>query len=624
MKLHKITATLTLSLLLATSLLSPPAYAAEATSPELENKASSKYEAMPVQYQYDDQAQAPTNKIDAPRFIYQNGIYRNPKAKKTNNASLMITGDLMCQYRQQTAVFQSDGKPYMTAEEVNTHKSEVDKAHAAALEERKKAEEALKHEGEAAGQNQPVTADKPDTSSSPTTDAQTAPKPTPVDPSADKPTPTAPTTPSTDGQNTPATDEQPTTPDTDEQPSPTKPVLPVVPPIDYGLIPQPTGTWDFSGSFTYVKDILQQGDLVIGNLETMLSQSSPLGMQLHRLEDKPYLNAPISYLDALKEAGYDLLTMANNHNCDTGVRGLRETIANVDHYKFMHTGLFADADTPRYLLVDVNGIKIGIVAYATYFNQKDDNFTEAGQDTLLNRFTYDTACADIAAARDAGAEFVIAFMHWGKENTNETTYNQERYARSVAKAGADYIVGSHPHALQRWEIIETNDDREVPVIYSMGNFISHMRYTVNNDTVILRLNLVRDETGKVVLDSHRLYPCKVYESLTVADPAAGNTAQLFLPTKTVTLHHVAVPYAEDFNDDILNDKHTTCKITAIDDKTPATLPAEIMIESYDRITKVFINRLMLPLPYTDAPSDDQVSLLPRILPNLRFVIKNRK
>ena len=310
-----------------------------------------------------------------------------------------------------------------------------------------------------------------------------------------------------------------------------------VPALDLGVIPQPEGTWNFCDSFVYTREILRRGDLVIGNLETMVSQSSPLGMQIHRLEDKPYLNAPASYLDALKYAGYDLLTMANNHNVDTGLRGIYETLRNVNDWGFMHTGLFSSESDDRYSIVEVNGMRIGMVSYAAFYNDKDSNLTESGQDVLLNRYASDKAKADIRAARKAGAEFVIAFIHWGAENTHDTTWNQEQYARTLARAGADYIVGSHPHALQRYDIIETSDGREVPVIYSMGNFLSNMQRDINNDTMILQLNLQREGARNRIQRHHinrRSNPIRFLPHCTAAGavPLANRYVRLRRPGKS--------------------------------------------------------------------------------------------
>ena len=386
-----------------------------------------------------------------------------------------------------------------------------------------------------------------------------------------------------------------------------------LPAPNFGLIPQPTGQWDFDESFQYVREILKKGDLVIGNLETMLSQSSPLTMQCYTLEGRPYLNSPVEFLDGIDYAGYDLLTLANNHSCDVGVRGLLETLENIDRYNFLRTGMFADESEERYLVVDVNGIKVGIVSYASYYNTKDANFTEEGQEVLLNRYFTDKARSDIKAARKAGAEYVIAFMHWGAENTHEPTYLQERNAYNAARAGADYIVGSHPHAIQPFDIVTTGTGKEVPVIYSMGNFLSCMQKDVNNDSLILQLNLERNEDGEVVLASHRLHPCTIMHDLEIT--SGKDTASVRTDSYVVTPHNEKFGPGAD----------------AMTGKSQASREdLKYMAESLARHQMVFENRFVLPLPYDPynlklkiKPDDSRLQTEDYVLGRIRWVLANK-
>ncbi len=479
------------------------------------------YQATKPEYQFDTDAEANMPDKQSVRFLEEDGIYRNPDAEITNEATLMITGDLMCQWRQQEAAFTGSGKKYIGHEEMLQIKEE-----ALAKQEAAKEEILL---------SRPVPPEAEDSMESGSGEADEI--------------AAVPSVPATSSMS--------------------------IPSLDFGTVPQPEGSWDFDESFRYVRKILKKGDLVIGNLETMLSQSSPLTMQCRRLDDKPYLNSPVEFLDAVNYAGYDLLTLANNHNCDTGVQGLLETLRNIDNYGFMRTGMFAGEEEDRYLIVDVNGIKIGFVAYATYFNTKEDNFTAEGQEVLLNKFDIDKARSDIKAAKKAGAEFIIAFMHWGKENTHETTSKQQRYARYAARAGADYIVGSHPHALQPYDIIQLSNGREIPVIYSMGNFLSCMQQDINNDTLILQLDLKKDDSGQVFVDSHRFYPCTIMPDLEIT--GSDGTVR--------TDSYVVTPHLEEYMP-ILAGKSSSSKEDLA-----------YMDASLERILPVYESEIILPLPY---------------------------
>ena len=269
--------------------------------------------------------------------------------------------------------------------------------------------------------------------------------------------------------------------------------------------------YDFRGSFHYVQPVFAEADLVIGNLEATLSEHAPYMAEQPAVEGRPHLNAPASYLEALRFAGFDLVVMSNNHNCDAGVRGIWETLDRVEEAGLIHTGTFRNEREPRFVLVEVNGIRFGLMSYATYFNKKDAHLTNEGVRTLLNPYDPESAARDAAAAREAGAEYLLVYIHWGTEYTNTPNEKQYRIARELADAGFDFIVGSHPHALQPFDSVTSADGRTVPVIYSMGNFVSHQKKTVTKDTLILRLAFGRDEAGKVVLAEQGYIPCRVFK-----------------------------------------------------------------------------------------------------------------
>lgn len=277
--------------------------------------------------------------------------------------------------------------------------------------------------------------------------------------------------------------------------------------------------YDFRGSFRYVKPVLAEADLVIGNLEATLSPQAPYMAEQPAVEGKPHLNAPAVFLEALRDAGFDLVVMSNNHNCDAGVRGVFDTLDRVEEYGLIHTGTFRGSREPRFALVELRGIRFGILSYATGFNGKDAHFSEAGRRILLNPYDPQTAAEDAAAARQAGAEYLLVYIHWGVEYSNTPSEKQRRIARELADAGFDCIVGSHPHALQPFETVEAGDGRRVPVIYSMGNFVSHQQKVVTKDTLILRLVFDRDAAGRVVLEAQGYIPCRVFKTFKEANYA---------------------------------------------------------------------------------------------------------
>lgn len=265
-------------------------------------------------------------------------------------------------------------------------------------------------------------------------------------------------------------------------------------------------TYDFKPTFKYVKKIFDKADIVIGNLETLVSKSLPLSKDMNRLQDKPYLNAPSEWLDALEYAGFDGLIMANNHACDGGKTGLLETIEELNRRDIPHTGTFKDSQSKRHFIIERNGIKIGVLAYAGYYNLKDKFLTEREQEYMLNRPVQAKMSADVLDLRRAGAEFIIAYNHAGTEYSQVPAARQERYGMMLAQAGVDYIVGSHPHVLQPYEPLLYGEGT-TPYIYSMGNFTSAMLKPITKETIILSLTLKKTKSGKVVLADQTYYPC---------------------------------------------------------------------------------------------------------------------
>lgn len=266
--------------------------------------------------------------------------------------------------------------------------------------------------------------------------------------------------------------------------------------------------------FKFVRDILRGSDFAVGNLETTVTDMSPYACEAHIIEEKYHCNSPEAYLDALRYAGFDALVNANNHNCDSRAAGLIDTLKALDRHGFMHTGTFASPNDKRAVFAEVNGIRLAVISYATYFNRNDGCFTPFGRKTLLNRYSADKASNDIDYARKKGAEFVLVYIHWGTEYTHEPNGSQRRMAKELADCGADYIVGSYTHCLQAREFVESVDGRTVPVVFSMGNFLTSETKEISRHTGILQLTLRKSDNGIDVTE--RFIPCYVYRQYDTA------------------------------------------------------------------------------------------------------------
>ena len=259
------------------------------------------------------------------------------------------------------------------------------------------------------------------------------------------------------------------------------------------------GSFDFSEMFAPVKKMFAQADLVVGNLETICDTALAYMHESITADGLPFLNAPPQFLSALKQAGFDAVCSANNHNCDGGRQGLQATLKELKKTDLPVTGIFENEHQKRFLLFDVNGIRVALLAFATFYNLKS---AAVANKEMLNLYSAEKAKKDIADAKKDGAQFVITYIHWGAEYTHKVSRKQKQIAEQLSKAGCDFIAGSHSHVLQPFDVVNG-----VPCLYSFGNFISSQSKEGTQETVMLQLRL-KEENGKVQLAELSAIPCK--------------------------------------------------------------------------------------------------------------------
>ena len=251
-----------------------------------------------------------------------------------------------------------------------------------------------------------------------------------------------------------------------------------------------TGTYDFMHNFQDVKRYFEGYDFVIGNLELTF------GGPDKEYASFPCFNTPDSFLDAVKDAGFNLLTTANNHSMDTGEAGLKRTISQLDAYDIDHVGTYASQEARDTIYTkEVNGINFAFVS-ATY----GTNGIPVPEDYLVNHMD-DTLMADITKAQEL-ADVVVVLPHMGNEY--ETVPNDifVEWADSMFAAGADIVLASHPHVLQRMEYRQVDHGDGVHdgfIIYSLGNFISSQTTPPRNASIVLHLTVeqVADNPAEV-------------------------------------------------------------------------------------------------------------------------------
>lgn len=217
--------------------------------------------------------------------------------------------------------------------------------------------------------------------------------------------------------------------------------------------------YDFNYMFQDIKPQTEKGDLSLTCLETsMRTDWKPTGY--------PCFNTPPQVLDALKNAGFDIINLANNHVVDTGEKGFYGLLDNIKSRGLQYFGS-AKPEEDKTLYVEKNGIKLAFLGY-TY----GTNGIKA-PDNTVNYIDESKIKSDIDAAKSK-SDFVIVWMHMGTEYVRNVEKDQYTLYRKVADMGADCVIGSHPHVPKKSEIYSTNG-REVPIVYSLGNFISAQR-----------------------------------------------------------------------------------------------------------------------------------------------------
>ena len=170
-----------------------------------------------------------------------------------------------------------------------------------------------------------------------------------------------------------------------------------------------------------------------------------------------------AYIAGLKDAGIDWVSLANNHIGDQGRTGHAPDDANLDDHGIQHGGAGRNAaEAHKATLIDVGGVTVGMLGYdaiAPGYNATADAAGSA-------RITAAALKADIKAAREAGADVVIVFPHWGIEYRAEPSAAQRRLGHAAINAGADMVIGNHPHWAEGMEVYKGK-----PIWYALGNFV---------------------------------------------------------------------------------------------------------------------------------------------------------
>lgn len=265
------------------------------------------------------------------------------------------------------------------------------------------------------------------------------------------------------------------------------------------------GAYDFKPLFSPVKPYLESADYTIANLEV------PVAGQQRGYSGYPTFNSPVALAYALRWAGVDLVSTANNHCLDKGWSGLCSTLDNLDTVGLRHVGTARTAEeqeTP--LIVTIAGVKIGFIA-STYGTNGIP--IPKGKEFAVNlNGEGDELLAAAQRARAAGAEVVIALLHWGNEYQRQPTAQQQTLEKKLLAGGVDYIIAHHPHVVQpitRPTVMRPDGPYTGLIAYSLGNFVSGQRDRYRDRGIILYLTFEKSPAGRVALARTQYLPVYV-------------------------------------------------------------------------------------------------------------------
>lgn len=230
---------------------------------------------------------------------------------------------------------------------------------------------------------------------------------------------------------------------------------------------------DYEYPFAYMRQYFENDDFTFLNLEVVM------GLGVGKQANKTFVfSAPEEYVNIMTCSSVEAVTLANNHTEDFGIEGYQNTIRILEE-----NGIAYVEEDKTSLFVTETGLTIGL--YADSFDFKESDIQE-----------------NIASLREQGAEIIICAFHWGTEGAYRHNDKQERYAHAAIDAGADMVVGHHPHVLQDME--EYNGK---PIFYSLGNFsFGGNDHPKDYDSAIIQVEILREYDGTITIAAIRPIP----------------------------------------------------------------------------------------------------------------------
>lgn len=271
--------------------------------------------------------------------------------------------------------------------------------------------------------------------------------------------------------------------------------------------------YDFGKFFTNIKASYSEADIVFCNQEGLSSGSS------FGISGYPSFNAPTEFASDLNsKAGCNLINLANNHIGDKGVGATNTTI---DLWNSLKTYGVSGAnkseiDQEEVDIFELNGIKIGYVSFADFNN----NNSTPGYS--VNIYHNEALLMRLIKQATDNSDVVIVSMHWGIEDSNEVSTDQQAQANLLNVLGVDVIIGTGPHVLQKMQIIEGPGGHKTVVWYSLGNMLSSQLNISQLIGGIAKFDIEKTDAGDIFIKNNEFIPTYMHYEWSASDAAAGN------------------------------------------------------------------------------------------------------
>ena len=248
------------------------------------------------------------------------------------------------------------------------------------------------------------------------------------------------------------------------------------------------------------RDVLMSADIAVANLEAPLTATGT------RFVNKKYtFKVPPAFVTGIKNAGFDVVTLANNHIMDWGSEGLANTLAVLDSQQIAHCGAGVNrlkACEP--VVMESCGFKVAFIGFSLTFPQE----FWATRNRCGTCLATDSLLQQVITAAEADADVVVVNFHWGAEKWTSPKEYQIHFAHLAIDLGADLVLGHHPHVLQGLEVYKNR-----LIAYSLGNYAFGSRSQTARDSILLTVHV--NPSGLV---QAQVNPISVYNSLVRYQP----------------------------------------------------------------------------------------------------------